>query len=83
MYSDFLKDKKNKYNLILHTDIRDTFFQKDIFKYYENYNQPFLGVAIEDGNLNENKNKKWIINYVGEEIYKKIKNERIIYVGQV
>ena len=83
MYSDFLKDKKNKYNLILHTDIRDTFFQKDIFKYYENYNQPFLGVAIEDGNLNENKNKKWIINYVGEEIYKKIKNERIICVGQV
>ena len=83
MYSDFLKDKIKKYNLVLHTDIRDTFFQKDIFKYYENYQQPFLGVAIEDGNLNETMNKQWIVNYIGEEIHKKIRKERIICVGQV
>ena len=83
MYNDFLKDKAKIYNLVLHTDIRDTFFQKDFFKYYENYSQPFLGVAIEDGYLNESINKQWIIDYAGEEIYKKIRNERIICAGQL
>ena len=82
MYADFLKDKKNKYKLVLHTDVRDTFFQKDVFKYYENY-KPFLGVAIEDGTLNGTINKKWIIDYVGEEKHRKIKDERIICVGQI
>ena len=82
MYLDFLKDKKNIYNLVLHTDVRDSIFQKDIFKYYEDY-QSFLGVSIEDGTLNEKLNKNWIIKYVGEEKYRKIKNERIICVGQI
>lgn len=82
MYADFLKDKKNKYKLVLHTDVRDTLFQKDVFKYYENY-EPFLGVAIEDETLDEKTNKKWIIDYVGKEKHRKIKDERIICVGQI
>ena len=82
MYIDFLERNKNKYKLILHCDIRDTFFQKDIFKYYENH-EPFLGVSIEDGTLNENVNKGWIINFVGDKKYKMIKNERIICIGSI
>ena len=82
MYTDYLKENKNKYNLVLHTDVRDTFFQKDVFKYYEDY-EPFLGVAIEDGTLQEKVNKRWIIKFAGEKKYRKIRNERIICVGQI
>ena len=80
LYIDFLKENKNKYNLVFHADIRDTIFQKDIFKSYENLG-PFLGVAIEDGILSEKVNKKWIIDFVGEEKHKKIQKERIICFG--
>lgn len=33
-YEDYLSDKLDKYNMILHADIRDTYFQKDVFKLY-------------------------------------------------
>ena len=82
LYFDFLKENENKYNLVLHVDIRDTFFQKDFFEYYENY-KPFLGVAIEDGYLNKGVNKKWIIEYVGVDKHKIIENKRIICVGTI
>ena len=82
MYINFLNKNKNKYKLVFSSDIRDTFFQKNIFEYYENH-EPFLGVAIEDGTLNENTNKKWIVNFVGEKIHKILKKERIICVGTI
>ena len=82
IYEEFLKDKKDKYNLIFTADLRDVFFQKDIFKYYENY-KPFLGVALEDGYLSNYYNKNWIINAYGEDIYKTLQNERIICVGTI
>ena len=82
MYVDFLIKNKYKYKLVLHCDVRDTFFQKDIFKYYENH-EPFLGVAIEDGTLNEFLNKKWIVDFAGDKIHEKIKNERIICIGSI
>jgi len=82
MYIDFLKEKKNEYKLVFSADIRDTFFQKDVFKYYENY-EPFLGVAIEDGTLDDDYNKKWIVDFVGEKIHEILKNERIICVGTI
>ena len=81
LYIDFLKEKRNIYNLIFITDIRDTIFQKDIFKYYENNNDSFLGVALEDGTLTHYLNKKWIINFAGEEKYAIIKDQRIICFG--
>ena len=80
MYKDFLIKKKNDYNLVLSVDVRDTFFQKDLFKYYENH-KGFLGISIEDGTLQEELNKKWIIDLAGEENYKTIQNERIICIG--
>lgn len=82
MYLDFLKKKKEDYNLVFSSDIRDTIFQKDIFTFYENH-KPFLGVAIEDGTLTHKLNKKWIVNFVGVEKHKIIQNERIICVGSI
>ena len=82
MYIDFLNEKKGEYNLIISIDIRDSIFQKDVFSYYENF-KPFLGVAVEDGTLNETVNRKRIIDFVGEEKHKVIENERIICVGTI
>ena len=80
MYVDFLKEKKNEYNLVLSVDVRDTIFQKDVFKYYKN-NTNFLGIAIEDDILNETINKNWIIKCLGPKKHESIMNERIICIG--
>lgn len=82
IYIDFLALNRNKYNLVFMADVRDTFFQKDMFKYYEN-KKSFLGIALEDDNLNEKINKKWVINIIGEEKHKIIKKERIICLGSL
>jgi len=82
LYVDFLKDNINKYKLVFHSDIRDCIFQGDIFKYYENL-EPFLGVALEDGTLNQGINRKWMIDYAGVEKHKIILNETIICVGSL
>ena len=82
IYEDFLKSNIYKYNLVLSVDVRDIFFQKDPFKYYYN-KKSFLGVAIEDGKLSERMNKKWIIRAYGEDLYRTIKNQRIICVGTI
>ena len=82
IYEDFLTSNKNKYNLVLLTDLRDVLFQKDFFKYYD-YNRSFFGVALEDGNLSQPVNQKWLIDSYGQDIYDKIKNQRIICAGTV
>ena len=82
LYKDYLEKNKGKYNLVFSTDIRDVFFQKDIFQYYKT-NKPFLGVAIEDNILNEKTNKRWITNFAGKKKHKVIKNEKIICFGTV
>ena len=82
LYEDFLKNNPDKYNLVLAIDIRDSIFQKDIFKYYEN-NKSFLVLAIEDDYLNHPINKMWIIEAFGNNIYKIIENERIVCSGTI
>ena len=82
MYIDFLKNKKNVYNLVFSADTRDTIFQKDVFNYYQNHSS-FLGIAIEDGTLNSPINKKWIINFCGKELFETIMTERIICIGSL
>jgi hypothetical protein len=82
MYFNYLNERKNEYNLVFSADVRDTIFQKDIFKFYENKGS-FLGVPIEDGTLQEKVNKAWIIEYCGEKLYETIKHERIICVGTI
>jgi hypothetical protein len=65
LYFDYLNERKDEYNLILATDIRDTIFQKDIFQLYEN-NKPFLGVFLEDILLKEKVNKDWVLDLCNE-----------------
>jgi hypothetical protein len=76
-YEDFLRNNFDKYNLVLTIDVRDSIFQKDIFKYYEN-NKSILVLAHEDNNLSSPVNKKWFIDAFGKNIHKTIENERII-----
>ena len=47
VYANFLKENKDKYNMVFTCDIRDSIFQKDVFQFY-NYDKPFLGVILED-----------------------------------
>ena len=82
IYEDFLNDNKNKYNLVFTADVRDTFFQTDIFKKYENL-KPFLGIAIENNILTQIINKNWLIDIYGLELYETIKNKKIICSGTV
>jgi len=72
----------DKYNLVFAADIRDTFFQQDVFKLY-NSSKPFLGVALEETTIDNEINREWIVNAFGEEIYKSMINERIICGGTV
>ena len=82
IYEDYLNVNPDKYNLVFTTDIRDSFFQLDVFKFY-NSTKPFLGIAIEDGILTERINKNWLINAYGKDLYKTISNERIICSGTI
>jgi len=82
IYEDFLKNKKNKYNIVFTADIRDVYFQNNIFNFYQN-SEPFLGISLEDGTISEKINKKWFIDAYGKKIYENIKNERIICVGTI
>ena len=83
IYSDFLNKNKNLYNQVFTTDIKTTFFQKDIFKYYDN-KKSFLGISLEDGFISLDENtKKIIIDSYGEEIFKTMKKKRIINVSTI
>ena len=46
IYSDFLKENKDKYNLVFAVDVRDLLFQSDIFDFYQNY-KSFICFAYE------------------------------------
>lgn len=82
LYKDFLYNNKNKYNQVFAADVRDTIFQRDIFKYYKNQ-KSFLGLALEDGKLSYRIDKKWLITAYGKKLYNSIKDERIICAGTV
>ena len=82
--SNYLKQNPDKYKLVLTLDTRDSFFQKDPFKYYENINKSFIGLALEDGFLSqEETNGRWLISAFGESYYKTLTTERIICMGTV
>ena len=71
MYIDFLKDNKNKYNLVLHLDVINSIFQGDVFSYYKDY-KSFLGISLENITIKDLINKNWIIDLIGKK-YRKIK----------
>jgi len=82
LYEDYLSNKLDKYNIVLHVDVRDTFFQKNFFQIYENKGS-FIGFAIEDKNISEKTNAEWMKNQYGIQIYEEIKNERAICSGTI
>ena len=82
VYLDYLNDNLDKYNLILHVDTRDVVFQQDIFQLYGR-KEPFLGLALEDGFMNEVVNRGWFKYAFGEDIYKEVENERVICSGTI
>jgi hypothetical protein len=82
IYEDFLINNQYKYKFVFTADLRDVFFQQDVFQFFEN-NDSFLGIALEDGMLTDKLNKYWIVSAYGEEKYNFIKNNRIICIGTV
>jgi len=82
IYENYLSDKLDKYNMVLHADIRDTYFQKDVFELYKNKTN-FIGIALEDGNITNNVSCSWMTNQYGKEIYEELKNKSIICSGTI
>ena len=82
IYEDYLSDKLDKYNMVLHADIRDTYFQKDVFKFFKN-KKKFIGIALEDGYITDKFASSWMTNQYGKEIYEKLKNKTIICSGTI
>ncbi|MBQ7577462.1 MAG: hypothetical protein IJT21_04235 [Synergistaceae bacterium] len=80
LYTDFLRDKQKDYDMIFTADVRDLFFQSDMFKFYQRHKK-FLGVALEDVTLSEPCNKWWFVRRFGEADHEPIKNERVICMG--
>ena len=80
LYKDFLKENKNKYNMVFTADVRDSIFQKDVFQFY-NSDKSFLGVFLEDGLMKNKVNRNWVTKFCGEDEFKKIENETIICLG--
>ena len=82
IYENYLSDKLGKYNMVLHADIRDTYFQKDVFIFFKN-KKHFIGLALEDGNLTDKYSSSWMKNQYGKKIYEKLKNKTIICSGTI
>ena len=81
-YRDYLIENKEKYNIVLSVDIRDTIIQNEFFKFYEN-NEPFIGFSFESANIEKIISKDWIINNFGIKQLKTIENKRVINTGTV
>ena len=82
LYKDFLKENKDKYNMVFTVDVRDAIFQKDVFQYYDSSKQ-FLGVFLEDGLMSSKANRIWVQRFCNESEYKTIENETVIWAGAV
>lgn len=80
IYEDYLNENIGKYKLVLTADLRDSIFQKDLFKIYENH-KPFLGISKEDLYLSEGMNSEWLENAYGVDVAKSLRNKRIFCVG--
>ena len=81
-YRDYLIENKEKYDIVLSVDIKDTIFQNEFFQIYENY-KPFIGFSYESATIKKLINKEWIINNFGIELFKKMENKRVINAGTI
>lgn len=83
LFSDFLKENKDKYNLVFATDIKDVIFQKDIFHFYNN-TISFISFNLEDTTLRNSVNKNWVKSFCKtNEEYFKIADEQVISDGTI
>ena len=83
VYANYLKENKDKYNMVLHTDVRDTIFQQDVFQFY-NSHKSFFGVSEEDITLDEEINKDWMLTLCNESEYNNyFANRKVICAGLV
>ena len=85
LYEEYLQNKFDSYNMVLHVDVRDTFFQKDIFQLYDNYShKPFFAAFQEDEYIkNDDANKHWIKFFCGDEALEVAGEGRIICSGTI
>ena len=82
VYQDYLIDKLDEYRMVFHSDIRDTFFQKDVFQFYKK-KYSFIGIALEDRNFTNRNNELWMKKQYGNQIFEEIKNKTIICSGTI
>ena len=83
IYANYLKENKDKYNMVLHTDVRDTIFQQDVFQFY-NSKKSFFGVSEEDITLDEEINKDWMLTLCNESEYNNyFANRKVLCAGLV
>ena len=84
MFKRFL-DEHAEYDKILVTDVRDVFFQGDVFESYAGY-ENFL-VYADEGYANKDdpahNNQNWLIRLFGENAYQKIADKPAICCGTV
>ena len=61
VYANFLKENKDKYNMVFTTDIRDSIFQRDVFQFFDS-SKSFFGVFLEDNIIGHSElMKKWVL----------------------
>jgi len=83
LFSDFLKENQDKYNLVLATDVKDVIFQRDIFPYY-NSTKSFISFNLEDTTLRNPLSKNWVKNFCKtNEEYLKIADKPVINEGTI
>ena len=83
LYELYLKENKDKYNMVFTADVRDAIFQKDVFKFY-NYSKPFLGIFLEEKTLRQEINRGWILQFIDQKEYNSgIADKRIICSGSL
>ena len=83
LFSDFLKEKGDEYNLVFYADVKDVIFQKDIFKFY-NYNKSFIGFTLEDITLRNPLSKNEVKPFCkNNQQYNEIADERVISGGTI
>ena len=82
VYNDFLKVRRERYNIILSIDIKDSIFQNDIFNIYQ-VHEHFLAFSYADAKINEGITGYRILKVIGKELLETIKNERIINAGVI
>ena len=85
MFSSFMVEHKDDYDMAFISDIRDVIIQGDIFSWYENNNaHARLIISLENDLISESSlNKEWILRGYGSEVYDKIYSNFAICCGTV